>query len=87
VRAAAQQAEEQVVSRSQSGLTLRLASYAEDGSLTVKTGDPSVGRAAIAARAREFMDAIPELRLCVRAMVTGSGEVNMGRIAIRYCAY
>ena len=35
--------------------------YAEDGSLTVNAGDPSVGRAAIAAKAREFMDAFPDM--------------------------
>jgi len=35
--------------------------YAEDGSLTVNAGNPSVGRAAIAATAREFMDAFPDM--------------------------
>ncbi len=37
------------------------ACYAEDGSLTVNTGEPSVGRAAIAAKAREFMTAFPDM--------------------------
>lgn len=35
--------------------------YAEDGSLTVNAGTPSVGRAAIAATAREFMTAFPDM--------------------------
>jgi steroid delta-isomerase-like uncharacterized protein len=35
--------------------------YAEDGSLTVNAGNPSVGRAAIAATARQFMDAFPDM--------------------------
>jgi steroid delta-isomerase-like uncharacterized protein len=40
----------------------RLASfYAEDGSLTVNAGAPSVGRAAITATARGFMTAFPDM--------------------------
>jgi len=35
--------------------------YAEDGSLAVNGGSPSVGRVAIAAKAREFMDAFPDM--------------------------
>ena len=35
--------------------------YAVDGSLTVNDGDPSVGRAAIAAKAGAFMDAFPDM--------------------------
>lgn len=35
--------------------------YAEDGSLTVNSGSPSVGRAAIAAKAKEFMEAFPDM--------------------------
>ena len=35
--------------------------YAEDGSLTVNAGAPSVGRAAITATAREFMTAFPDM--------------------------
>jgi steroid delta-isomerase-like uncharacterized protein len=35
--------------------------YAENGSLTVNAGSPSVGRAAIAAKARGFMDAFPDM--------------------------
>jgi steroid delta-isomerase-like uncharacterized protein len=41
---------------------VRLASfYAENGSLTVNGAAPSVGRAAIAATAREFMEAFPDM--------------------------
>jgi uncharacterized protein (TIGR02246 family) len=40
----------------------RLASfYAEYGFLRVNDGDPYVGRAAIAAKAKEFMDAFPDM--------------------------
>lgn len=40
----------------------RLASfYADDGSLTVNGGTPSVGRAAVAATARGFMTAFPDM--------------------------
>ena len=35
--------------------------YAVDGSLRVNDGDPAVGRAAIAAKARGFMDAFPDM--------------------------
>jgi uncharacterized protein (TIGR02246 family) len=35
--------------------------YTDDGSLRVNDGDPSVGRAAITAKAREFMDAFPDM--------------------------
>jgi uncharacterized protein (TIGR02246 family) len=35
--------------------------YAEDGSLRINAGDPSVGCVAIAAKAREFMDAFPDI--------------------------
>lgn len=35
--------------------------YAEDGSLTVNNGSPAVGRPAIAATARQFMDAFPDM--------------------------
>lgn len=37
--------------------------YREDGSLTVNEGAPSVGRAAIAATARGFMTAFPDMVL------------------------
>ena len=35
--------------------------YAENGSLTVNAGAPSVGRAAIAATAKEYMTAFPDM--------------------------
>jgi steroid delta-isomerase-like uncharacterized protein len=35
--------------------------YAEDGSLTVNAGTPSVGREAIATTARRFMEAFPDM--------------------------
>jgi steroid delta-isomerase-like uncharacterized protein len=35
--------------------------YAEDGKLTVNAGEPSVGRMAIAAKARDFMTAFPDM--------------------------
>lgn len=35
--------------------------YAVDGSLKVNNGPPSIGRAAIAAKAKEFMDAFPDM--------------------------
>jgi steroid delta-isomerase-like uncharacterized protein len=35
--------------------------YAEDGSLTVNAGPPSVGRGAITAKASEFMTAFPDM--------------------------
>ena len=37
--------------------------YAKDGSLTVKAGAPSVGRAAITAKAQEFMTAFPDMEV------------------------
>jgi hypothetical protein len=40
----------------------RLASfYAENGSIAVNAGPPAVGRAAVAAKAREFMTAFPDM--------------------------
>jgi uncharacterized protein (TIGR02246 family) len=39
------------------------ACYAPDGSLTVNTGDPAVGRSAIAGVAQSFMDAFPDMRV------------------------
>lgn len=35
--------------------------YAENGSLTVNEGSPSVGRAAVAAKAKAFMEAFPDM--------------------------
>jgi uncharacterized protein (TIGR02246 family) len=47
----------------------RLASfYAEDGSLTVNDGTPSVGRAAIATTAGNFMEAFPDMVVTMDAV-------------------
>ena len=46
--------------------------YAEDGSLTVNSGAPSVGRAAIAATARGFMAAFPDMIVNLKE-VSGAG--------------
>ncbi len=52
----------------------RLASfYAEDGSLAVNAGAPSVGRAAIRATAQGFMTAFPDMRVTMDSMV-GQGD-------------
>jgi steroid delta-isomerase-like uncharacterized protein len=55
----------------------RLASfYAENGSLRVNAGDPAVGRAAIAAKAREFMVAFPDMVVTVDSVqLEGSNAV------------
>lgn len=47
--------------------------YAPDGSLTVNEGEPAVGRAAVAEKARGFMEAFPDMVVEMRA-VQGSGE-------------
>jgi uncharacterized protein (TIGR02246 family) len=48
---------------------LRVASFfAENGSLTINEGTPSVGRAAIAAAAREFMTAFPDMVVTMDAI-------------------
>ncbi len=47
--------------------------YSGNGSLTVNAGNPSVGRAAIAATAQGFMDAFPDM---VVKMDSASGEGN-----------
>jgi uncharacterized protein (TIGR02246 family) len=46
--------------------------YAEDGSLTVNSGAPSVGRAAIATTARGFMAAFPDMIVNLKE-VSGAG--------------
>ena len=46
--------------------------YAENGSLTVNDGAPSVGRAAITETARRFMTAFPDM--VVKMTVTRGGE-------------
>jgi steroid delta-isomerase-like uncharacterized protein len=53
----------------------RLASfYAEDGSLIVNDGEPSVGRAAVTETARAFMNAFPDMRV-VLDTVERKGDV------------
>lgn len=48
--------------------------YAEGGSLIVNDGDPSVGREAIVATAREFMEAYPDMVVALdRVVATGDG--------------
>lgn len=47
--------------------------YAEDGSLQVNTSDPSVGREAIAAKARGFMAAFPDMVVALE-QVTQNGS-------------
>ena len=42
--------------------------YAEDGALAVNDGAPAVGRAAIAATARGFMDAFPDMVVTMDAV-------------------
>jgi hypothetical protein len=48
------------------------AHYAEDGSLTINGGDPSVGRAAITEAARSFMDAFPDMRVMMDELRAGA---------------
>jgi steroid delta-isomerase-like uncharacterized protein len=43
--------------------------YAEDGSLTVNADAPSLGRVAIAATAREFMTAFPDMVVKMDAVI------------------
>ena len=50
--------------------------YTEDGSLTVNSGAPSVGRAAITRTAQEFMTAFPDM------VVKRKGVVQDGRHVI-----
>ena len=43
--------------------------YAEDGSLCINDGTPAVGRKAIAADARGFMDAFPDMKVSFDRLV------------------
>ncbi len=55
----------------------RVASYyAENGSLTINEGTPSVGRAAIAAAAQEFMTAFPDMVVEMDSLRVGPGTVE-----------
>ena len=53
--------------------------YAEDGSLTVNAGPPAVGRAAIAAKAGDFMEAFPDMVVKMES-IRGAG----GRAVFRW---
>lgn len=58
-----------------SGDPERLASfYAERGALTVNGGEPAIGRAAIAARAGEFMEAFPDMVVAVDSVAVEPGR-------------
>lgn len=48
--------------------------FAADGSLTINAGTPSVGRAAIAASAREFMTAFPDLVVSMDGVSQQGGQ-------------
>jgi ketosteroid isomerase-like protein len=48
--------------------------YAEYGSLTVNNGTPSVGRKELAATAKSYMDAFPDLKLTMDSLVM-EGEI------------
>jgi len=48
--------------------------YTEDGSLTVNSGTPSVGRAAITATARGFMTAFPDMGVTLKDVRQDGGH-------------
>jgi len=54
------------------------AHYAPDGSLTINDGAPSVGRPAITAAAKSFMDAFPDMRVILDdvRLREGGGEYH-----------
>ena len=55
----------------------RVASFfGEGGALTINGGTPSVGRHAIAAAAREFMDAFPDLSVSMDGVEAGAGATR-----------
>ena len=49
--------------------------YTEDGSLRVNGGDPAVGCAAIAAKARGFMEAFPDMVVTMESVRRENGRV------------
>lgn len=56
--------------------------FAEDGSLTINEGTPSVGRTAIAAAAHGFMTAFPDLRVTMdRVSLEGGHAVYRWTLA------
>jgi hypothetical protein len=50
--------------------------YAEDGSLTVNNGTPSVGRAAVRATAHGFMGAFPDMHVRMNSVVRMDSTVR-----------
>jgi uncharacterized protein (TIGR02246 family) len=50
--------------------------YAEDGSLIVNGGEPSTGRAAIAATARSFMEAFPDMVVMLERVEGDAGHAT-----------
>jgi steroid delta-isomerase-like uncharacterized protein len=50
--------------------------YAENGSLAVNAGAPSVGRAAIAAKAQAFMVAFPDMLVKIKAVESRGGRAT-----------
>ncbi len=50
--------------------------YAEDGSLTVNDGPPSVGRAAVRATVQGFMSGFPDMRVRMDSMVRTASTVR-----------
>jgi predicted ester cyclase len=43
--------------------------YAEDGSLTVNNGSPAIGRDQIAATAKSYMEAFPDMKLTMDSLI------------------
>ena len=57
-----------------SGIPEKMASfYAEDGTLTINNGEPSVGREQLAETAQSFMEAFPDMVLTMDSLVADSG--------------
>jgi len=50
--------------------------FAEDGSLTINQGSPSVGRAAITAAAQEFMTAFPDLVVTMDSLAADRDRIT-----------
>ena len=50
--------------------------FADDGSLKINDGSPSVGRPAIAATAQEFMTAFPDLVVKMDRLVVDGGRIT-----------
>src|SRR5436305_8685977 len=50
--------------------------YAPDGSLTINTGPPSVGRAAITESVQGFMTAFPDMQVLMDDLATEDGGIE-----------